>query len=62
MEVIDLIEQLRLRQRLVVLERYLAQRDKPRPDKPMEKPRPDKPMPVMQATIIQLAAARKVLA
>jgi len=58
MEVIDLIEQLRLRQRLVVLERYLAQRDKRQPDKPM--PRTEKP--TLKATIIELAVARSLRA
>jgi hypothetical protein len=33
-EVVDITELIRLRQRIVVLDRYLAERDKPRPDQP----------------------------
>jgi hypothetical protein len=44
-EVVDITELIRLKQRIVVLDRYLAERDKPRPPK---------------ATIIELTAARNI--
>jgi hypothetical protein len=47
-EVVDITELIRLKQRIVVLDRYLAERDKP------DKPRPPK------ATIIELTAWRNV--
>ena len=45
-EVVDITDLIRLRQRVVVLDRYLAERDKPRLDKPTK------------AKVIELAAAR----